>query len=126
MEDIIERIREQRKKKGFSHENMAHELKISQAAYSKIEKNETRLTVERLFEIADILEVPVTELLDKNSTINYHQQEFYDNSVGHQEVQNLYQENKEILEKLFQTKDELIVKQQEEIEFLRKMLEERK
>jgi len=32
-------------------------LDISQVAYSKIEKNETKLTVERLFKIAEILEL---------------------------------------------------------------------
>lgn len=126
MESVIEKIKEERKKKGFSHENMAHELNISQAAYSKIEKSETKLTLERLFEIAGILEVPVIELLDKNSKITYQQQEFYDNSVGHQEFQNLYQESKELLDIITKTKDEIIDKQQQEIEFLRKMLSEKK
>ncbi len=132
MDTIIDRIKEQRKKKGFSHENMAHELNISQAAYSKIEKNETRLTVDRLFEIANILEVSVSELLEGNAsrTYNQHQHEFHDYSlgVGHQEVenQNIYQENKEILDKLLITKDEIISKQQEEIGFLRSLLKEKK
>ena len=34
---------------------MAHELNTSSAAYRKIELNQTKLTVERLFQIAKIL-----------------------------------------------------------------------
>lgn len=122
MNAIIDRIREKRKQKGMTHENMAHELKISQTAYSKIEKNETRLTVERLFEIAEILEVSVSELLDKNSSITYSQQEFFDNSIGHQQIENYYQENRETLANLLASKDEIIEKQQKEIEFLRELV----
>jgi len=57
MEKVINKIRTIRKDKGYSHEYMAHMLDISQVAYSKIEKNETKLTVERLFKIAEILEL---------------------------------------------------------------------
>ena len=38
-------------------------LNISQNAYSKIETGQSRITVERLFEIADALEVDPAELL---------------------------------------------------------------
>jgi transcriptional regulator with XRE-family HTH domain len=89
-------------------------LDISQIAYSKLEKNETKLTVERLYKLADILETPITDLLDikAKSIYNQHMQ---DQSIGHQEVQNLYQENKEktaqiiaLYEARLQDKDKLI------------------
>jgi transcriptional regulator with XRE-family HTH domain len=35
---IVSKIKEKRKLKGFSHENMAHELRISSSAYNKIER----------------------------------------------------------------------------------------
>ena len=57
MEHILENIKEYRKRKGFSYETMAHELKTSPAAYRKIETNQTKLTVERLQQIAAILEM---------------------------------------------------------------------
>ncbi|MBM7419853.1 helix-turn-helix domain-containing protein [Chryseobacterium sp. JUb44] len=79
---------------------MADELHISQAAYSKIEKNETKLTVDRLYQIAEILEPPVYELLDTTPNNIYNQQNFYDASVGYQDIQNLYQENKDKTEKI--------------------------
>lgn len=73
MEATIERIKEARKTRGFSHEYAAHELNISQAAYSKLEKNETKLTVERLYKLAEILETPVADLLDVQAKNIYNQ-----------------------------------------------------
>lgn len=61
MKEIIERIKALRNIRGYSYENMAAGLNISVSAYRKIEKNETNLTVERLFEIAHFLKVPVNQ-----------------------------------------------------------------
>lgn len=57
MNDIGEKIRIQRVTKRYSQEYMAFCLEISQAAYSKIESGETTLTLPRVYEIAEILEV---------------------------------------------------------------------
>ena len=38
MENVLEKIKDIRKQKGYSHEYMAHKLDMSQPAYSKIEK----------------------------------------------------------------------------------------
>ena len=107
MEKIINKIREIRKDRGYSHEYMAHLLDISQVAYSKIEKNETKLTVERLFKIAEILEAKIEDILDIKADKVY-KQDLKDNSIGHQEIQNTYQDNKEVYEKLIASKDEQI------------------
>ena len=107
MEKIINKIREIRKDRGYSHEYMAHLLDISQVAYSKIEKNETKLTVERLFKIAEILEAKIEDILDIKADKVY-KQDLKDNSIGHQEIQNMYQDNKETYEKLIASKDEQI------------------
>ena len=81
MEKIINKIREIRKDRGYSHEYMAHLLDISQVAYSKIEKNETKLTVERLFKIAEILEAKIEDILDIKADKVY-KQDLKDNSIG--------------------------------------------
>ena len=107
MEKIINKIREIRKDRGYSHEYMAHLLDISQVAYSKIEKNETKLTIERLFKIAEILEARIEDILDIKADKVY-KQDLKDNSIGHQEIQNMYQDNKEVYEKLIASKDEQI------------------
>lgn len=41
MEYVLENIKRIRKQKRLSHENIANELNISQAAYSKLENKET-------------------------------------------------------------------------------------
>lgn len=95
METILENIKRLRKQKGYSHENMAHELDISQVAYSKLEKNDTKLSVERLYNIAEILEVEVSELLDIKAT-NQLNQTNNENSTGYlQQIDHFYQDNKE-------------------------------
>jgi len=58
-----EKIRLQRLVKKYNQEYMAFALGISQAAYSKIERNETELTINRLYEIAEILEISPLPLL---------------------------------------------------------------
>lgn len=42
---------------------MAFMLEISQSTFSKMESGSTELTVQRLFEIAEILEVKITSLI---------------------------------------------------------------
>ena len=89
MEEVINRIKEIRKEKGISHEAMAFDLGISQVAYSKIEKNETKLTLERLYKIADILESKISDILGFE-TQKIYRHEFKDNSQNYQEIQNLH------------------------------------
>ncbi len=96
---------------------MAEELKLSPAAYRKIETNQTKLTVEKFYQIAQILDAKVSDLLDFNADKVY-KQEIHDNGIGHQEIQNLYADNKE-------TADKFIKALQEEVAFLRKLLEEK-
>lgn len=117
MKQILESIKRLRKEKGYSHEYIAHELDISQVAYSKLEKNETKLTVERLYKLAEILGVEVSELLDLKATNQFNQTN-KENSTGYlQQIEHFYQENKEQNQKIvelyearIQDKDRLIVR----------------
>ncbi|RYD80930.1 MAG: XRE family transcriptional regulator [Sphingobacteriales bacterium] len=71
MEDILAlktknvagNIRKIREYRDYTQDYLAAKLKISQNAYSKIELGYSKLTIERLFQIASILEVDVTRLL---------------------------------------------------------------
>ena len=87
--------------------------------YIAIEKNETKLTVERLYKLAEILEAGVGDLLEVNPNNVYHQYDNHNNAtlIAHQEVQNLYEENKdqnqkiiELYEARLQDKDRLIAR----------------
>lgn len=57
-------IRNKREYRNYTQEYLAAKLNISQNAYSKIELGYTKITLERLFQIADILEFSVAELLE--------------------------------------------------------------
>lgn len=121
LEKIIEKIAQYRNRKGYTYENMADELDLTPAAYRKIETGETKLTVERLFRISNILEQPISDFLDFDKTV--HQQVNYGGENYYQEtIEHFYQENKEITTELLRTKDQLIAKLEEEIEFLKSKL----
>ena len=109
--NVIENIRTIRKHKGISQEAMACNLGISQTAYTKIEKAETKLTVDKLQKIAEIMEVKLGDLLEVEPQ-SFHQ-EIHNNesvtAISHQKVEHLYQENREVYKKLIAAKDEQIV-----------------
>jgi len=104
---IIKTIHDIRKQKGYSNEAMAMDLGISTSAYNKMERMEASISLERFVKIKEILNVPYSEFFD--STVkSVYQQDLKDNSIGHCEVQTLYQENREVYEKLLCAKDEQI------------------
>jgi len=106
IEKVIQNIANARAKKGYTYENMAHELSITPAAYRKIEIGETKLTIERLFLISEILNTSLADLLEIDRVF---QQTNTENAVGYQQqVLNLYQDNKDVYKKLLQSKDEQI------------------
>ncbi|MFC3561463.1 helix-turn-helix domain-containing protein [Pedobacter jamesrossensis] len=61
--NVAGNIRKIREYRDYTQDYLAAKLKISQNAYSKIELGYSKLTIERLFQIAAILEVEVTQLL---------------------------------------------------------------
>lgn len=123
IEKVLEKLKTARKEKGFSHENMAHELNISQGAYTNIEKNESKLSVERLIRISEILEKPTYYFFETNPN-NIYNQNFTDNSVGGH-IENLYQDNKEVHTKLTESYEATIKNLKEEIAFLRELVREK-
>ncbi|MFD0794596.1 helix-turn-helix domain-containing protein [Mucilaginibacter litoreus] len=60
---IAANIRSRREEMNYTQEYLAAKLNISQNAYSKIELGYTKITVERLFQIAEILGAELTELI---------------------------------------------------------------
>lgn len=118
MEKILKKISHLRNSKGLTYENMADELKLTTAAYRKIEIGETKLSVERLFNISNILETPINEFLETEN-ISQNQNNYHNENVYQQKIDNFYQENKEITEQLINSKDQLIEILQKEIEYLK-------
>lgn len=119
MEKIIKKISEIRNRKGFSYENMAHDLDLSVSAYRKIETGETKLTVERLVDISKILETPLNDLLDTESQKNFNQ-ENKDNASGFQGFNdNIFNEYSEVTKKLIANYEKQIEDLKKEVEDLK-------
>lgn len=60
---IAANIRKIREQKNYTQDYLAMKLSISQNAYSKLELGYSKLSVDRLFQIAEILEVEVVQLI---------------------------------------------------------------
>ena len=63
-------IRSYRASKGFSQEYVANELGIKQAAYSNIESGKSDVTLNRLQDIAQLLEISVYDLIIESNKSN--------------------------------------------------------
>lgn len=63
IKQVAANIRKIREYRNYTQEYLAAKLRISQNAYSKIELGYTRITVDRLFQVADILGVDVVEII---------------------------------------------------------------
>lgn len=57
------KIKKVRELRGYSQQYMGDELILSTRAYSKIETGETQLTIKRVNQISEILEIDALELL---------------------------------------------------------------
>lgn len=62
--NIGNNIRNFRELKGFTREEMADYLNLSVSAYGNIERNQTDLTISRIQQIAEILEVEISQILN--------------------------------------------------------------
>jgi transcriptional regulator with XRE-family HTH domain len=104
------KIKQIRELKNFTQEYVAQKLGLSTRAYSKIETGETQLTINRLNEISDILQVPPMEVLgfDDKQVFNNCKQDGY---IG------IYHIN--LPEKLVQQYEETIQSLKEQIQLLK-------
>ena len=119
VEKILEKITQKRSQKGYTYENMADDLGITPSGYRKIEKGETKLSVEKMFQISTVLDIPINELLDIGE--NWIQNNSYnkDSSISAQKIEHFYQENKEMLEKLIASYEARLKDKEEQIELLK-------
>jgi transcriptional regulator with XRE-family HTH domain len=118
-ETVSDRLKKIRVEKNISQDFLSKKLGFTQKAYSKIENNETKLNVEVLQRISEILEVPV------ESFFNHSQQPVlndFSNRTGGDNViykNNTLDQSQELYEKLLKSKDEVILSKSNEIETLK-------
>ncbi len=67
IETIIGNIKKFRELKNITREQMASDLDLSVSGYSKLERGEIEITLKRLCEIADVLDVEISQILNFNS-----------------------------------------------------------
>jgi transcriptional regulator with XRE-family HTH domain len=124
---IPSRIKMIRLSKSLSQDYVASKLGISQKAYSKIENSETRLNVDKLLRISDILEEPLNALIgDGQSPVlaDFSNRTGGDNVI-YQEKENekleaLYKELLEAKEEIIRSKERELKMKDELIAMLRK------
>lgn len=66
---VYDKIRMLREAQKITQEELAERLSMSASGYSKIERGETQLSINRLQQIADILSVSVFELMPNSGGI---------------------------------------------------------
>jgi transcriptional regulator with XRE-family HTH domain len=122
-ETVAERLKQIRLKKNYSQEYVASKIGLSQKAYSKIENNETRLSVETLLVLSDILQTPIAEFFtnSQNPILNdFSSARQGDNVIYKQGVD---QKLDELYNKMLEGKDAIIAAKESEIATLRILIE---
>lgn len=118
---IGQKIRKVRVLRGFSQDYVSNLLNISQAAYSDIENNKSKVNFERIQEIANIFE------LDINDLISFDENQVFSNTFS--ENSSVYFSVKKVISETFDKEREVYVDQikslKEEILYLRKKLDEK-
>ncbi len=64
MQEVVENIKKFRELKSLTREEVADKLEMSVSGYSKLERGEVDISLSKLYRIADILEVSVSQILN--------------------------------------------------------------
>ncbi|MDE4519960.1 helix-turn-helix domain-containing protein [Moraxella catarrhalis] len=105
---------------------MANELGLSTNGYANLERSETRLSVDRLEQIANIFGVGITELMtsDENNTIMvYHSTSTSNLNIFSNASESMLEAEIARLQLIISHKDELLEQQKREIETIKFLVE---
>ena len=125
--ETYEKIRLARELNQWSQEEMAEKLEMSPSGYARIERGEVRLNIERLEQIAQILNIDVSYLIQKDingitiqiikdsENSNIGDVNLFSNNHGISEI--------EKLNLIIQHKDELLEQKTQELNMIKEMFE---
>ena len=121
-------IKKQREIKGLRQQDLADKMCMSLRSYQSLENGETKLDLERLEQVAKVLETNIEELL-KNEGMYVHQEVKEGGSgsgCGFNTTGNIYNYGveKEIVDKLLASKDSEIQLLRDENKYLREKLDQ--
>ena len=64
MNQIVENIKKFRELKNLTRDEIASKLEMSLSGYSKLERGDVELTISKLYRLAEVLEVDVSQILN--------------------------------------------------------------
>lgn len=112
MDKVGFKIKRYREQKNYTQAYMSEKLSISQNTYSKIETGGIKLTVDRLNQIAEVLEVPIEDFLKgENQSFTFHNsniEKFY----GY--IETMHEDNKELIQTTINILNEQIINLRED------------
>ncbi|MGX2950735.1 helix-turn-helix domain-containing protein [Ursidibacter sp. B-7004-1] len=118
--EVIEKIKMRREANHWTQEDMANRLHMSTNNYAKLERGETKLSLHRLEQIANIFNIDVIELMNNGEKnvmflMNDHNTNYYGSS-DQQKLEN------EKLQLIIAHKDELLKQKENEISALKEVI----
>lgn len=122
MNAIAAKIKKLRSNSGITQEQMAQRVNLSLRAWQKIENGSTKLDIERLNQIAEILETSLIDMINADESIYVHQEIAKNENIYNKEVtihNAISESERDLFNKVIRDKDK-------EIEFLRSLLENKK
>ncbi|MCL2597663.1 MAG: helix-turn-helix domain-containing protein [Paludibacter sp.] len=122
---IVSKIRKLRRDKGLTQLQMADLLHIEQSAYARLEQGETNTWAkyfEDLLRIFEISPEKFFEGIESKVVINNHNDCTYS---GNSNVEHQHLENQDIYERLIEQYEKLLATKDEQIEFMKNMLEKK-
>ena len=121
---IHTKIKKLREQSGLTQQEFADKLNVHLKTWQKIENGITKLDIERLQQIAEILETTVEDLINVEDSVYINA--IKDNDVGFNNstvtINHKSEEEKLLYERLISEKDKIIADKDKEIAFLRELL----
>jgi|SRR5690606_18321307 len=106
---ILTRIKEIRKRRGWSQSEMADRLSVALKTYQNLESGITRMDLDRLRQVADIFEVELIDLLGYQSKPDAY-------------IDRFINEEKALYDKIIQDKETYIKRLEESLKIYQEML----
>lgn len=125
MNKTKDRIKFLREERHLSQEQVAEKMGISPNSYGKLERGETKLTLEKLEQIANIFDMDIVELINSEEKISYQVMHYGTGNNAFNFENNekeLLKENEKLL-LIISHKDETIESLRREVQLLSEMNE---